>query len=85
MFQAAVAEFPDPDSLPAIAARQHYERLCSVFESMCTQAQLQDPSGLARKLALLASGANCVARQAKSRAPADDARSIVELLLERAS
>ncbi len=85
MFQAAVAEFPDPDSLPAIAARKHHERICTVFESMCSRAQLADPARLAQKLAMLASGANCVARQAKNRAPADDARCIVELLLERAS
>jgi AcrR family transcriptional regulator len=83
MFQAAVAEFPDPDSLPAVAARKHHFRLCETFETLCTRAELIDPTTLSRKLAMLASGANCVARQAKNRIPADDARSIVELLLER--
>ncbi len=84
MFQAAVAEFPDPDSLPAIAAREHHERFCKTFEAMCVRAELTDAPALARKLAMLASGANCVARQARTRGPADDAQSIAELLLERA-
>jgi len=83
MFQAAVAEFPDPDSAPAQAAREHHERLCNTFENLCTRAELRETRILARQLALLASGANCVARQARTRTPADDARSIVELLLER--
>jgi AcrR family transcriptional regulator len=83
MFQAAVAEFPDPDSPPALAARAHHERLCATFETLCERAELRETKTLARQLALLASGANCVARQARMRTPADDARTIVELLLER--
>jgi len=83
MFQAAVAEFPDPDSAPAQAARMHHQRICSTFEGLCQRAELLHTQELARQLALLASGATCVARQARARTPADDARTIVELLLER--
>lgn len=85
MFQAAVAEFPDHDSEPAKAALEHHKRLTEVFLELCTNAKLTEPEKLSRELALLASGATCVARQAKNRLPADDAFSIAEILLERAS
>ncbi len=85
MFQAAVAEFPDHDSKPAQAALAHHKRLTVIFEDLCTKAELKDPIELSRRLALLASGASCVARQAKARTPADDAYQIAEILLERAS
>jgi len=85
MFQAAVAEFPDHDSKPAQAALAHHRRLTAIFEELCTKAELKDPTELSRRLALLASGASCVARQAKARTPADDAYQIAEILLERAS
>jgi len=84
MFQAAVAEYPDPDSAPAQAARTHMERLHEIFESMCTRAELDQPETLASMLAMLASGANCTARQIRTRVPADHARQIAEILLERA-
>jgi len=85
MFQAAVAEFPDHDSEPAQAALAHHKRLTAIFQDMCTKAELKDAEQLSRRLALLASGASCVARQAKARTPADDAYQIAEILLERAS
>jgi len=85
MFQAAVAEFPDHDSEPAQAALNHHKRMTAIFEEMCHRAELKDPEQLSRRLALLASGASCVARQARSRTPADDAYQIAEILLERAS
>ena len=85
MFQAAVAEFPDHDSAPANAAKEHYNRLKTILAELCHKAMLKEPDELSRKLALLASGASCVARQAKSRTPADDALQIAEILLERAS
>lgn len=85
MFQAAVAEFPDHDSEPAKAALAHHKRLTAIFFELCTKAKLTDAEQLSRKLALLASGASCVARQCKERAPADDAYCIAEILLERAS
>lgn len=85
MFQAAVAEFPDHDSKPAQAALSHHIRLTALLETLCIKAVLNDPKELARKLGLLASGATCVARQAKARTPADDAYQIAEILLERAS
>ena len=85
MFQAAVAEFPDHDSEPAQAALAHHKRLTTIFEEMCIKAELKEPVQLSRRLALLASGASCVARQAKARTPADDAYQIAEILLERAS
>ena len=85
MFQAAVAEFPDHDSEPAKAALEHHKRLTAIFKEMCTKAELKEPESLSRRLALLASGASCVARQAKARTPADDAYQIAEILLERAS
>ncbi len=85
MFQAAVAEFPNQDSAPAQAALAHLQRLTAIFLELCQKAMLKNPEELSRRLALLASGATCVARQAKARTPADDALSIAEILLERAS
>ena len=84
MFQAAVAEFPDPTSKPAIAAREHQIRVANLFQNLCTQAELPDPSTLGRMLGMLASGASCTARQVQTREPADHARQIAEILLERA-
>ncbi len=84
MFQAAVAEFPDPASEPALAARDHLLRLTSLFKDMCIRAELDRPDDLASMLAMLASGANCTARQVRTRKPADQAREIAEILLERA-
>ncbi|MEX0877035.1 MAG: TetR/AcrR family transcriptional regulator [Phycisphaerales bacterium] len=84
MFQAAVAEFPDPDSDPAKAARAHLLRLTDLFQGLCTRAELPNAPTLASMLAMLASGANCTARQVRTRAPADQARQIAELVLERA-
>lgn len=84
MFQAAVAEFPDPDSEPAKAAREHLLRLTAMFEGLCQNAELPDAPTLGSMLAMLASGANCTARQIRTRAPADHARQIAEILLERA-
>lgn len=84
MFQAAVAEFPDPTSEPALAARDHLLRLTSLFKDMCIRAELDRPDDLASMLAMLASGANCTARQVRNRKPADQAREIAEILLERA-
>ncbi len=84
IFQAADAEFPDPASPPSQAARAHLLRLGSMFESLCRQAELPDAPTLASMLSLLASGANCAARQIRTRAPADHARQIAEILLERA-
>jgi AcrR family transcriptional regulator len=84
MFQGAVAEFPDPESAPAIAAREHLVRLIALFRDMCVQAELDKADELGNMLAMLASGANCTARQIRTRAPADHARQIAEILLERA-
>ena len=84
MFQAAVAEFPDPESAPAVAAREHLLRLNALFEDMCRKAELDHPETLGSMLAMLASGANCAARQIRTRVPADQARQIAEILLERA-
>lgn len=84
MFQAAVAEFPDPQSAPAVAARSHQLRLTELFADMCRRAELDQPDTLASMLSMLASGANCTARQIRTRTPADQARQIAEILLERA-
>lgn len=84
MFQAAVAEFPDPTSEPAVTARDHFLRLTGLFKDMCVRAELDQPDDLASMLAMLASGANCTARQIRTRRPADQARQIAEILLERA-
>ena len=84
MFQAAVAEFPDPESEPARAAAAHFDRCAGMFEHLCIKAELPDPHTLASMLSMLASGASCSARQARSRQPADQARQIAEILLERA-
>ncbi|MAO22641.1 MAG: TetR family transcriptional regulator [Phycisphaerae bacterium] len=84
MFQAAVAEFPDPNSAPAIAAREHLLRLHTLFQEMCQRAELNSPEVLGSMLSMLASGANCTARQIRTRVPADQARQIAEILLERA-
>ncbi len=84
MFQAAVAEFQDPNSKPAIAARGHQIRVAAMFENLCTKAELPDPQTLSRMLGMLASGASCTARQIQTREPADHARQIAEILLERA-
>lgn len=84
MFQAAVAEFQDPKSKPAIAARGHQIRVAAMFEDLCTKAELPDPQTLGRMLGMLASGASCTARQVQTREPADHARQIAEILLERA-
>ena len=85
MFQAAVAEFPDPDSAPAIAARAHQIRSAALFGDLCQQAELPHAPTLGRMLGMLASGAMCTARQVQTREPADHARQIAEILLERAS
>mgnify|MGYP006421022799 CR=1 FL=1 len=85
MFQAAVAEYPNPDDTVAIAARAHQERVQDLFSDLCEAAELADPDSLSRRLALLASGATCVARQSRSRTPADDALGVAEVLLERAA
>jgi AcrR family transcriptional regulator len=85
IFQAATAEYPDPDCEIAQAARAHQIRLTDLFRDLCTKAELRDPDALARRLALLASGATCVARQTRERLPADDALRMAEILLERAS
>ncbi len=85
MFQAAIAEFPDFDSEPAKAALAHHQRIIEVFFKLCTDANLSNVDQLSRKLALLASGSSCIARQTKTRQPADDALFIAEILLERAS
>ena len=84
MFQAAVAEFPDPDSEPAKAAQRHLLRLTELFYSMSRRAELHDAETLGSMLAMLASGANCTARQIRTQAPALHARQIAEILLERA-
>jgi AcrR family transcriptional regulator len=84
MFQAAVAEFPNPDSEPAKAARAHHIRVASMFEQLCSKAELPNPDALGRMLAMISSGAMCTARQTQAREPADHARQIAEILLERA-
>lgn len=84
MFQAAVAEFPDPESGPAVAARDHFLHLAELFKDMCVRAELDEPDDLASMLAMLASGANCTARQIRTQQPALQARQIAEILLERA-
>lgn len=84
MFQAAVAEFQDPKSKPAIAARGHQIRVSAMFEDLCAKAELPDPQTLGKMLGMLASGASCTARQVQTREPADHARQIAEILLERA-
>lgn len=84
MFQAAVAEFPDPSSEPAIAARDHLMHLTDLFKDMCVRSELGQPEELASMLAMLASGANCTARQIRTHKPAEQARQIAEILLERA-
>lgn len=84
MVQAAVAEFPDPQSPPAQAARSHLLRMTAMFETLCRRAELPDSPTLASMLAMLASGSNCTARQIRTRLPADHARMIAEILLERA-
>lgn len=84
MFQAAVAEFPDPESEPAKAARGHQERVAGMFGRLCREAELPNPDELGKMLGMLASGASCTARQVQTREPADHARQIAEILLERA-
>ena len=84
MFQAAVAEFPDPDSEPAKAAQNHLLRLTSLFQDLCIRAELEDAQTLSSMLAMIASGANCTARQIRTNLPAMHARQIAEILLERA-
>ena len=84
MFQAAVAEFPDPESAPAKAARAHQIAVANLFGQLCSQAELPDPETLGRMLGMIASGAMCTARQVQTREPADHARQIAEILLERA-
>ncbi len=84
MFQAAVAEFPDPQSKPAQAARAHQGAVADMFAELCTNAELPDPQALGQMLAMIASGAMCTARQTQTREPADHARQIAEILLERA-
>lgn len=84
MFQAAVAEFPDQDSKPAQAAKAHLERMTTLFEGLCTNAELPNPQKLGQMLAMLASGSLCTARQVRSKQPALHAREIAEILLERA-
>ncbi len=84
MFQAAVAEFPDPQSEPAQAARAHQIAVANMFAELCTAAELPDPQALGQMLAMIASGAMCTARQTQTREPADHARQIAEILLERA-
>ncbi|MCA9275419.1 MAG: TetR/AcrR family transcriptional regulator [Phycisphaerales bacterium] len=84
MFQAAVAEFPDPESEPAMAARRHLMRLTELFLDMTRRAELNDAETLASMLAMIASGANCTARQIRTQTPALHARQIAEILLERA-
>ena len=84
MFQAAVAEFPDPKSPPALAAREHLMSLITMFKDLSIRAELDRPDDLGSMLAMLASGANCTARQIQTRRPAEQAREIAEILLERA-
>jgi AcrR family transcriptional regulator len=84
MFQAAVAEFPDPESEPAKAARAHQQAVAGMFGDLCTNAELPSPKSLGQMLAMVASGAMCTARQTQTRHPADQARQIAEVLLERA-
>jgi AcrR family transcriptional regulator len=84
MFQAAVAEFPDPNSLPSKAAREHHARLIGMFQSLCIQAEIPDPLTLAQMLTMITSGSLCTARQNRSSQPALQARQIAEILLERA-
>ena len=84
MFQAAVAEFPDPESEPAKAAREHLIRMTELFQGMCIRAELEDAVALSSMLAMIASGANCTARQIRTNLPSKQARQIAEILLERA-
>ena len=84
MFQAAIAEYPDPDSEPAKAAQAHLIGLTDIFQGMCVRAELDDAPTLSSMLAMLASGANCTARQIRTDLPAKHARQIAEILLERA-
>lgn len=83
MFQAAVAEFPDPESKPAQAARAHHHRMIDLFSGLCTNAELPKAEKLGQMLAMLASGSLCTARQARNQQPAVHAREIAEILLER--
>lgn len=84
IFQAAAAAFPDPASEPARAAQQHLDELTTLFQGLCQRAELEDAPKLASMLAMIASGANCTARQFRSDTPARQARQIAEILLERA-
>lgn len=84
MFQAAVAEFPDPESEPSKAAQMHLIRLTELFKGMCIRAELDGAITLSSMLAMIASGANCTARQIRTNLPAKQARQIAEILLERA-
>ena len=84
MFQAAIAEYPDPDSEPAKAAQAHLIGLTEIFQDMCVRAELDEAQTLSSMLAMLASGANCTARQIRTDLPAKHARQIAEILLERA-
>lgn len=85
IFQAATAEYPDPECEIAKAARAHQANLTLLFRELSSKAELRDPDALARRLALLASGATCLARQTRERSPAEDALRMAEILLERAS
>jgi len=84
LFQAAVAEFPDPNSEPSKAAAAHFDRCANMFEQLCIKAELPDTPTLSQMLSMLALGASCSARQTRPRQPADHAREIAEILLERA-
>lgn len=84
MFQAAVAEFPDPESEPAKAARAHHARITELFRDLTARAEIPNHLTLAQMLAMIAAGASCTARQTRTRVPADHARQIAEILLERA-
>jgi AcrR family transcriptional regulator len=61
-FQAAAAEFPDPDHPGHRVALAHKRAILERFGSLAREAGLRDPDGLAAQLLLLMDGAWVAAR-----------------------
>ncbi|WP_370400362.1 TetR/AcrR family transcriptional regulator [Sulfitobacter sp. JB4-11] len=81
MFIKASAEFQEHDDAINAQAYAHKRLLVDHFEMLASQAGIEDPHAVARKLLVLKEGAIVIAAMSHSATSAREAKSIAELLM----
>lgn len=84
MFIKAVSEFQNPDDPIHIQSATHKRMLLEFVEDIAAQANVSDPSTLARQLMLLKEGAIIIAVMQGNADAAKDAKSAASILLDNA-